>query len=82
MPPTTDRVADPFHVVKLANSRVDEVRRRVQNDTLGHRGHEHDPLYRCRRLLTKDDERLNDHGRAKLLGLLEAGDPRGELRMA
>ena len=59
-----------------------EVRRRVQNDTLGHRGRKDDPLYRCRRLLTKADERLTDGGRAKLLGLLQAGDPHGEVRMA
>lgn len=31
-------VADPFHVVKLANSKLDECRRRVQNDMFGHRG--------------------------------------------
>ena len=82
MLPAAAQVADPFHLVKLANSRVDEVRRRVQNETLGHRGHKNDPLYRCRRLLTKADERLDDHGRSKLLGLLEAGDPRGEVRTA
>lgn len=82
MLPDADQVADPFHVVKLANQRVDEVRRRVQNDTLGHRGHKHDPLYRSRRLLTKADERLDDRGRTKLLGLLDAGDPRGEVRTA
>jgi transposase len=58
------------------------VRRRVQHETLGHRGHKDDPLYRSRRLLTKADERLSDRGRAKLLGLLGAGDPRGEVRMA
>ena len=82
MLPDAAQVADPFHLVKLANQRLDEVRRRVQNDTLGHRGRKDDPLYRCRRLLTKADERLNDRGRAKLLGLLEAGDPGGEVRMA
>ena len=58
------------------------MRRRVQHETLGHRGHKDDPLYRSRRLLTKADERLSDRGRAKLLGLLGAGDPRGEVRMA
>ena len=73
-------MADPFHVVKLTNSKLDECRRRVQNDTMGHRGRKADPLYRCRRLLTKADERLDDHGRSKLLGLLRAGDPRGESR--
>lgn len=31
-------VLDAFHVVKLANQAVDDVRRRVQQDTLGHRG--------------------------------------------
>jgi transposase len=82
MLPRAGQVADPFHVVKLANQRLDEVRRRVQNETLGHRGHKHDPLYRSRRLLTRADERLDDRGRAKLLGLLDAGDPRGEVRTA
>jgi transposase len=75
------QVADPFHVVKLANEKLDECRRRVQNETLGHRGRKHDPLYKSRRLLTKGHERLDDTGQAKLMGLLEAGDPRGEVRM-
>ncbi len=82
MLPAAGQVADPFHLVKLANQRLDEVRRRVQNETLGHRGRKHDPLYRSRRLLTKADERLDDRGRGKLLGLLDAGDPRGEVRTA
>ncbi len=32
------RVADPFHVTRVANRMLDQVRRRVQNETLGHRG--------------------------------------------
>jgi transposase len=82
MLPDAVQVADPFHVVKLANHRLDECRRRVQNETCGHRGRKDDPLYRCRRLLTKADERLDDNGRTKLLGLLDAGDPHGEVRAA
>jgi transposase len=82
MLPDAVQVADPFHVVKLASSKLDECRRRVQNETMGHRGRKDDPLYRCRRLLTKADERLDDRGRTRLLGLLDAGDPRGEVRMA
>jgi transposase len=62
MLPDAVQVADPFHLVKLANQRLDEVRRRVQNETMGHRGHKDDPLYRCRRLLTKAHERLDDKG--------------------
>jgi transposase len=80
--PWATQVADPFHVTKLANQRLDEVRRRVQNETLGHRGRKADPLYRSRRLLTRADERLDDRGRSRLLGLLDAGDPRHEVRTA
>jgi transposase len=76
------QVADPFHVVKLANSKLDECRRRVQTETLGHRGRKDDPFYRARRLLTKAHERLDDRGDTKLRGLLAAGDPRGEVRTA
>ena len=80
--PDAVQVADPFHVIKLANTRLDDVRRRVQQETLGHRGHRDDALYRSRRLLTKGHERLDEKGEAKLLGFLEAGDPKGEVRMA
>lgn len=75
-------MADPFHLVKLANSKLDECRRRVQNETVGHRGRKDDPLYRARRLLTKAHERLDERGKTKLLGLLTAGDPHGEVRTA
>ena len=80
--PHAVQIADPFHVVRLANSTVDDVRRRVQSDTTGGRGTKHDPLYRTRRLLLKAAERVTEHGRTKLRGLLAAGDPRGEARDA
>ena len=80
MVPDAVQVADPFHVVKLANTKLDECRRRVQNETMGHRGHKADPLYRCRRLLTKAEERLDEKGREKLMGLLKAGDPKRRRR--
>src|SRR5665213_24497 len=79
MTPGAVQVADPFHLVKLANTKLDECRRRVQNETLGHRGRKSDPLYRCRRLLTKAKERLDDKGNEKLVGLLAAGDPHGDV---
>jgi transposase len=79
MTPGAIQVADPFHLVRLANAKLDECRRRVQNDTLGHRGRRADPLYRCRRLLTKAEERLDEGGRTRLLGLLRAGDPHGDV---
>ena len=58
------------------------MRRRVPNDTLGHRGRKDDPLYRARRLLISAHERLTERGDAKLRGLLTAGDPHGEVRLA
>ena len=80
--PQTGQVADPFHVVRLANDGIDEVRRRTQNETLGHRGRKGDPLWRIRRLLLAAHERLGEAADAKLRGLLAAGDPRGEVRLA
>jgi hypothetical protein len=80
--PRATQVADPFHVVKLANDKLDECRRRVQEETLGHRGRKHDPLFRCRRLLTRAHERLSEQGHERLTGLLRAGDPRGDVAAA
>ena len=36
MLPDAVQIADPFHVVRVANQKLDECRRRVQNDTMGH----------------------------------------------
>ena len=80
--PHAHQVADPFHVVRLANRCVDLVRRRVQNETLGHRGRKRDPLYRIRRLLVMASERLDNRGETRIQGLLRAGDPYGEVRDA
>jgi transposase len=75
----TTRVADPFHVVRVGNRCLDKVRRRVQNETLGHRGRKPDPLYRIRKLLLAGDERLDQRGRDRLLLGLRIGDPRDEV---
>ena len=57
MLPHAVQVADRYHVVALANRAVDETRRRVQNETLGHRGRKPDPLYRIHRRLITGAER-------------------------
>ena len=44
-------VLDAFHIVKLPGDAPGEVRRRVQQDTTGHRGRKGDPLYQIRNLL-------------------------------
>lgn len=64
---------------------VDEVgctRRRVQQVTLGHRGHKGDPLYRARRVLLCADERLSAESLEWMPGLLADGDPDGGVRAA
>jgi len=82
MLPHATQIADPFHVVKLAGTVLDEVRRRVQNETCGHRGRKDDPLYRVRKLLVMAHERLDADSNNRLRGLLDAGDPKGEVRTA
>jgi transposase len=79
--PDVTLVADLFHVVKLATSKLDEVRRRVQNETFDHRGRKGDPLYRSRRMLTRAEERLSEDSRTRLVNLLEA-EWRGRHRLA
>jgi transposase len=66
--PDAVAVMDPFHVVRLAGEALDRCRQRVQQQTLGHRGHKNDPLYSARRTLqtgtglltTKQNDRLAD----------------------
>ena len=59
-------VLDAFHVVKLGTQAVDEVRRRVQQETLGHRGRRGDPLYGIRTLLRAGAERLRPSQQRRL----------------
>ena len=59
--------------------KLDEVRRRVQNETMGHRGWRNDLLYRARKLFIRGDERLDERGRQKLMEALRRGDPFDEV---
>jgi transposase len=68
-------VVDHFHAIRLANAVVDQIRRRVQQATLGHRGRKHDPLYRIRKLLLTAAEQLTGKGAAP--GRLRRGRPGG-----
>jgi transposase len=61
--------------VRLGNQALDEVRRRVQQETLGHRGYADAPLFRVRRLLRRGAEHLTATNRAKLEAALKDGDP-------
>jgi transposase len=75
-------VVDHFHAIRLANAVVDQVRRRRQQATLGHRGRKRDPLYRIRKLLLTAQEQLTQRGWVRLRAGLAAGDPTGEVAAA
>ena len=80
--PDAVAVLDAFYVVKLAGNAADEVRRRVQQSTLGRRGHKDDPLYRVRRTLLTGEEHFTERQRARLEKYLPVGDPKGEVELA
>ena len=72
-------VLDAFHVVTLGTQVVDEVRRRVQQQTLHRRGHRDDPLYKIRALLRHGAEHLSPPQTTRPDTGLVAGDPSWEL---
>lgn len=80
--PDATRVLDAFHVTRLGFAVVDDVRRRVQQQTLYRRGHRDDPLYRIRRVLRRRADRLSPHAWQRLRIGLELGDPDGEVAVA
>ena len=67
--PDAVAVMDPFHVVRLAGDALDRCRRRVQQDTHGHRGRTGDPLYRARRTLHTGTDLLTDKQKTRLTAL-------------
>ena len=75
-------VLDAFHVVKLGTTAVDEVRRRVQHDTLGHRGRKGDPLYGIQTILRAGAENLTDKQRIRLTAAIEADQAHDEVFVA
>lgn len=77
--PDATLVIDHFHAIGLASEAVNDVRRRVQQDTLGHRGRKGDPLYGIRRLLLMTWANLNERGWERLRAGLAAGDRDGEI---
>jgi len=80
--PKARQVVDAFHAISLANRALDDVRRRVQVQQLGHRGRRDDPLYRARRVLLRGEEKLDTEATERLASLLELGDPNAEVAVA
>ncbi len=67
-------VLDAFHVVKLGTDAMDQARRRVQQETLGHRGRKGDPLYGIQNLLRAGAEKLTDRQWARFERAIAANE--------
>ena len=67
-------VLDAFHILKLAGDAPGEVRRRVQEDTTGHRGRKGDPLYQIRLLLRASHDRLTKRQQERLRAAFTADE--------
>lgn len=64
--PDATPVMDPFHVVRLAGDALGVCRRRVQQDTTGHRGLKGDPLYNARHTLHTGASLLTEKQKIRL----------------
>jgi len=73
--PTASVALDPFHAIKLCQNTIDAVNRRVQQDTLGHRGRRGEPLYGIRRVLLRGAERHTLRSCTRLAGRQRSGQP-------
>jgi transposase len=70
--PDAVTVMDPFHVVALAGAKLDICRQRVQQQTLGRRGHTGDPLYGIRRIARTRLGLLSTRQYARLSSVFDA----------
>jgi transposase len=75
-------VADHFHVVRLANQALTEVRQRVTREQLGRRGRRTDPSWANRRRLLRGRERLSDKAFRRMWNDLVDHDGSGQILTA
>jgi transposase len=75
-------VADRFHLVRLANDMVTDVRQRTFREQRGRRGRAIDPAWANRRLLLRAGDRLSNRAVARLTATFAADDPTGEVGAA
>ncbi|SDY63023.1 Transposase [Modestobacter sp. DSM 44400] len=73
---------DAFHLVKLANDMVTQVRQRVVREAKGRRGRLEDPAWVNRRLLLRAGDTLSPRALARLTATLRADDPTDEIGAA
>jgi len=80
--PSATIVVDHWHLVRLANQVVTEVRQRVASEQLGRRGRKRDPAWAHRRLLLRAGDQLGPAGRRRLRHVLASDDPSNEIGAA
>ena len=68
--------------IKLCQNTIDAVNRRVQQDTLGHRGRRGEPLYGIRRVLLRGAERHTMRSCTRLIAWLAASDRASQVSAA
>jgi transposase len=73
---------DAFHLVKLANDMLTQVRQRVTREAKGRRGRSVDPTWTHRRLLLRAGDTLPPRSLARLKATLRADDPTDEIGAA
>lgn len=75
-------VADHFHVSRLGNKAVTDVRQRVVRETAGRRGRATDPIWAGRRRLLRGVERLSPKAFEAMITDLSENDPSGHIMIA
>jgi len=80
--PQATIVVDHWHLVRLANLTVTQVRQRVTREQHGRRGRTADPAWAHRRLLLAAGDRLGPRGLARLKHLFAVDDPTDEIAAA
>ena len=80
--PQATIVVDHWHLVRLANQMLTDVRQRVAREQLGRRGGTADPAWAHRRLLLAAGNRLSRRGLQRLSAVLAADDPTNEIGAA
>jgi len=73
---------DHWHLIRLANDMVTDVRQRVAREQLGRRGRKPDPAWAHRRMLLTAGDRLSRRQLARLTRVLADDDPTNEIGAA
>jgi transposase len=80
--PNATLVVDHWHLHRLANAMVTEVRQRVTHQRHGHRGRKRNDVWAYRRLLLRSGTELSARQWRRLRALFATEDPTGEILAA